>query len=78
MAGGEMSRADAIVAVARWFPEVQSPPPAEFGQRVSVAQSALQSEGLTEIAARGLWSVTAKGRDMHDAEWEGWQGREER
>ncbi len=78
MAGGELSRADAIVSVARWFPEVPTPPPAEFGQRVSVAQSALQAEGLTEIAGRGVWSVTGKGRTLHDGEWEAWQGREER
>ena len=78
MSGGELSRADAIVSVARWFPEVPTPPPAEFGQRVSVAQSALQAEGLTEIAGRGVWSITDKGRTIHDGEWEGWQGREGR
>jgi hypothetical protein len=78
MAGGELSRGDAIVAVARWFPEVPTPPPAEFGQRVSVAQSALQAEGLTAIAGRGLWSITDKGRGLHESDWEGWQGREDR
>lgn len=78
MSGGELSRAEAIVLVARWFPEVASPPPAEFGQRVSVAQSALQAEGLTEIPGRGVWSITEKGRALHDNDWDGWQGKEER
>ena len=77
MSGGELSRVEAILSVARWFPEVPTPPPAEFGQRVSVAQSALQAEGLTEIAGRGLWSITAKGRGLHDGEWDSWQSREE-
>lgn len=78
MGGGELSRADAIVSVGRWFPEVPSPPPAEFGQRVSVAQSALQADGLTEITGRGVWSITDKGRSTHDTEWENWHGKEER
>jgi hypothetical protein len=78
MGGGELSRTDAILSVARWFPEVSQPPPAEFGQRVSVAQSALQAEGLTEIAGRGVWSVTNKGRELHDQDWDSWQTREEK
>lgn len=78
MSAGELTRADAIVAVARWFPEVPSPPPAEFGQRVSVAQSTLQAEGLTEIAGRGIWSITDKGRTFHDNDWDAWQNREDR
>ena len=78
MSTGELTRADAILSVARWFPEVPTPPPAEFGQRVSVAQSALQAEGLTEITGRGVWSITDKGRTMHDSDWEAWQSREDR
>src|SRR5215203_3678493 len=72
MSTGELTRADAILSVARWFPEVPTPPPAEFGQRVSVAQSALQAEGLTEIIGRGVWSITEKGRTLHDNDWEAW------
>jgi hypothetical protein len=78
MGGGELSRTDGILSVARWFPEVTQPPPAEFGQRVSVAQSALQSDGLTEIAGRGVWSITPRGREMHDRDWDEWQNREEK
>ena len=55
MGGGELSRTDAILSVARWFPEVTQPPPAEFGQRVSVAQSALQSDGTHRD--RGPWRL---------------------
>jgi hypothetical protein len=78
MGGGELSRTDAILSVSRWFPEVTQPPPAEFGQRVSVAQSALQADGLTEIAGRGIWSITLKGRALHDSDWDTWQGKDEK
>jgi hypothetical protein len=78
MGGGESSRTDAILSVARWFPEVTQPPPAEIGQRVSDAHSALQSDGLTEISGRGVWSVTPKGRELHDRDWDEWQNREEK
>jgi hypothetical protein len=75
-AGGAASRADSIALVAQWFPEVPQPPPAEFGQRVSIAQSTLQVEGLTELAGRGIWRVTEAGRSAHDAEWEDWLQKE--
>ncbi|HKP53011.1 MAG TPA: hypothetical protein VJ183_10195 [Chloroflexia bacterium] len=76
--GGELSRVDAIPLVARWFPEVPQPIPAEFGQRVSVAQRALQVAGQSELTGRGMWRITDEGRARHDAEWEEWQRREER
>jgi hypothetical protein len=75
-AGGAASRADSIAMVAQWFPEVPQPPPAEFGQRVSIAQSTLQVEGLTELAGRGIWRITEAGRAAHDAEWEDWLQKE--
>ncbi|MEO8287947.1 MAG: hypothetical protein ABI670_16080 [Chloroflexota bacterium] len=76
--GGELSRSDAITLVARWFPEVPQPIPAEFGQRVSVAQRALQVAGQSELSGRGMWKLTDEGRSRHDAEWDEWQGKEER
>src|SRR5204862_578018 len=45
-AGGTATRGEVIAAVARWFPEVPQPPPAEFGQRLSVAQRTLQVAGF--------------------------------
>ena len=71
--GGESSRSDAIVLVARWFPEVPQPIPAEFGQRVSVAQRALQVAGQSELSGRGMWRVTENGRARYQAEWDDWQ-----
>jgi hypothetical protein len=71
--GGELSRSDAIPLVARWFPEVPQPIPAEFGQRVSVAQRALQVANQSELSGRGMWKITGEGRARHDAEWEEWQ-----
>ena len=76
-AGGMVNRADAIVSVARWFPEVPQPPPPEFGQRVSVAQHALQEEGLTELESRGLWRITPAGHTVHATQWEDWLRRHE-
>jgi hypothetical protein len=78
MAGGTASRTESISAVAQWFPEVPQPPPTEFGQRLSIAQSTLQLEGLTELSGRGIWSVTEAGRLAHDAEWEDWLRKEDR
>lgn len=78
MAGGTASRTDSIAAVAQWFPEVPQPSPAEFGQRLSIAQSTLQLEGLTELVGRGIWRITEAGRAAHDAEWEEWLRKEER
>jgi hypothetical protein len=75
--GGELSRGDAIALVARWYPEVPQPIPAEFGQRVSVAQRALQVAGQSELSGRGMWKITQEGRARHDAEWEDWQKKEE-
>lgn len=76
--GGELSRSDAITLVARWFPEVPQPIPAEFGQRVSVAQRALQLAGQSELSGRGMWKITGAGRARHDAEWDGWEKRANR
>ncbi len=76
-AGGASSRSDVIAAVARWFPEVPQPPPAEFGQRLSIAQRELQVEGLTELGGRGLWRVTEAGRAAHAAQWEEWLRKQE-
>ncbi len=76
--GGELSRPDAITLVARWFPEVPQPIPAEFGQRVSVAQRALQVAGQSELSGRGMWKITEEGRARHDTEWEEWQEKSER
>ena len=76
-AGGTATRTESIEAVARWFPEVVQPPPVEFGQRLSIAQSTLQMEGLTEIAGRGTWRITEAGRAAHEAEWEGWLQKED-
>ena len=70
--GGELSRGDAIALVARWFPEVPQPIPAEFGQRVSVAQRALQVAGQSELTGRGMWKITEEGRTRHEAEWDDW------
>lgn len=78
MAGGTASRPDSITAVAQWFPEVPQPSPAEFGQRLSIAQSTLQLEGMTELVGRGIWRITEAGRAAHDAEWEEWLRKEER
>ena len=75
--GGVLSRADAITLVARWFPEVPQPIPAEFGQRVSIAQWALQEAGESESSGRGMWKITEQGRARHDAEWEEWAEKEE-
>lgn len=77
-AGGALSRGETIAAIARWFPEVPQPPSAEFGQRVSVAQHALQNEGLTELEGRGLWRITEAGRAAHAAQWDEWLRREDR
>jgi hypothetical protein len=77
-AGGVLSRGEAIASVARWFPEVSLPPAPEFGQRVSVAQHALQDEGLTELEGRGLWRITEAGRAAHAVQWDEWLRREER
>ena len=78
MTGGTASRAESIMIVAQWFPEVPQPPPAEFGQRLSIAQSTLQLEGLTELVGRGIWRITEAGRAAHEAEWEEWLRKEER
>ena len=72
-AGGAAPRSELIPAVARWFPEVPQPPPAEFGQRLSVAQRTLQTEGLSALEGRGLWRITDAGREYHDVHWEEWQ-----
>jgi hypothetical protein len=72
------SRADAIAAVAQWFPEVPQPPSTEFGQRVSIAQNSLQEEALAERAGRGIWRVTEAGRVAHDAQWDEWLSKEDR
>jgi hypothetical protein len=74
---GELGRSDAIALVARWFPEVPQPIPAEFGQRVSIAQWALQEAGQSELSGRGVWKITAAGRARHDAEWADWESKEE-
>jgi len=71
--GGELSRSEAITLVARWFPEVPQPIPAEFGQRVSVAQRALQIAGQSELSGRGMWKITDDGRARHDAGWADWE-----
>jgi hypothetical protein len=71
-AGGELSRPEAIEAVARWFPELPRPLPAEFGQRVSVAQRVLQVAGHTEPARRGVWRITPAGRQVYQEGWEAW------
>jgi hypothetical protein len=76
-AGGSASRGEVITAVARWFPEVPQPPPAEFGQRLSIAQRELQVEGLTELGGRGLWRVTDAGRAAHAAQWDDWLRKQE-
>lgn len=78
MAGGTASRADSIKSVAQWFPEVPQPAPPEFGQRLSIAQNALQEEGLSEAAGRGVWRVTDAGREAHDANWPEWLAKEEK
>jgi hypothetical protein len=70
--GGRASRTECIGLVAQWFPEVPQPPPAEFGQRLSIAQNTTQLEGFTEIVERGVWAITEAGRAVHDAEWEDW------
>lgn len=72
-AGGTAGRAEVIPAVARWFPEVPLPAPAEFGQRLSVAQTALQDAGLTELDSRGIWRITEAGRAHYSAEWAAWR-----
>ena len=77
-AGGSATRPDLIVAVARWFPDVPQPPPAEFGQRLSVAQSTLQVQGWTELGSRGVWLITPAGRAAHEDQWEAWLRKEER
>jgi hypothetical protein len=77
-AGGQASRTESISAVAQWFPELPQPLPPEFGQRISIAQSTLQLEGLTELVGRGLWRITEAGRAAHDAEWEDWLRKEDR
>ena len=74
-AGGAASRAALIPAVARWFPEVPQPPPAEFGRRLSVAQRALQVAGLSELDTRGVWRVTAAGRAQYTAQWDAWHAK---
>jgi hypothetical protein len=72
VSGGRASRTECIGLVAQWFPEVPQPPPAEFGQRLSIAQNTTQLEGFTEIVERGVWAITEAGRAVHDAEWEEW------
>ncbi|MEA2572816.1 MAG: hypothetical protein QOH93_114 [Chloroflexia bacterium] len=72
VSGGKASRTECIGMVAQWFPEVPQPPPAEFGQRLSIAQNTTQLEGFTEIVERGVWAITEAGRAVHDAEWEDW------
>jgi hypothetical protein len=72
VSGGKASRTECIGLVAQWFPEVPQPPPAEFGQRLSIAQNTTQLEGFTEIVERGVWAITEAGRAVHDAEWEDW------
>jgi hypothetical protein len=74
--GGELGRSDAIAQVARWFPEVPQPTPAEFGQRVSIAQWALQEAGQSELSSRGVWKITPAGRARHDADWEDWVSKQ--
>jgi hypothetical protein len=71
-AGGSVSRAACIAALAPWFVEVPQPLPEEFSQRVSLAHSTLKSEGLTEQHERGVWVITDAGRAAHDAEWPAW------
>ena len=77
-AGGAASRTELIGAVARWFPSVPQPPPAEFGQRLSVAQRALQVDGLTELDRRGVWRITEAGRTAYAAQWDDWRSKQER
>jgi hypothetical protein len=77
-AGGAAGRAELIPLVARWFPEVPQPPPAEFGQRLSVAQRALQVDGLTELDGRGVWRITDAGRTLYAAQWDDWRAKQER
>src|SRR5207244_3573050 len=76
-AGGALTRPEAIISVARWFPEVPQPIPAEFGQRVSVAQRNLQVAGLSVLNGRGTWKITAEGQALYDAEWEEWLRKED-
>lgn len=75
MAGGVAGRSECIKLVAQYFPEVSQPPPAEFGQRLSISQNALQEEGLTEAAGRGTWQITEAGREVHDGQWQDWVER---
>ncbi|PZR99610.1 MAG: hypothetical protein DLM69_07215 [Candidatus Chloroheliales bacterium] len=70
--GGEAARSEVIAEVARWFPGVAQPLPGEFGQRLSVAQSTLQAEGLTTLNGRGIWQITAAGREFYAAHWGEW------
>jgi hypothetical protein len=72
-AGGESPRSELISEVARWFPGLTQPLSSEFGQRLSVAQSTLQAEGLSAMGGRGIWQITAAGREYHDVHWEEWQ-----
>lgn len=71
-AGGEAPRSDLIGEVARWFPSLVQPLSAEFGQRLSVAQSTLQAEGLSMMGGRGVWQITDAGRAYHVTHWADW------
>ncbi len=72
-AGGEASRSEVIASVARWFPSLAQPLPSEFGQRLSVAMSMLQTEGLTTLSGRGIWQITDAGREFYATHWEEWR-----
>lgn len=71
--GGEATRTDVIAELTRWFPDITTALLSEFGQRLSVAQSTLQAEGLSGLNGRGVWQISDAGRAYHDANWEEWQ-----
>ncbi len=71
-AGGQAARSEVIANVARWFPDMTQPLPSEFGQRLSVAQSMLQTEGLTMLNGRGIWQITEAGRELYANHWKEW------
>ena len=72
-AGGEVMRSEVITSVARWFPTLAQPLPSEFGQRLSVAQTMLQTEGLTALKGRGIWQITDAGREFYAGNWQEWR-----
>ncbi len=72
-AGGEAVRSAVITSVARWFPNLAQPLPSEFGQRLSVAQTMLQTEGMTMLKGRGIWQITDAGREFYAGNWHEWR-----